>query len=35
MALLKKIFGDYSKKELKRNSALKQKVLALDEEYAL
>ena len=34
MSLLKKIFGDYSTKELKRIMPLRDKVLALDEEYS-
>ena len=34
MSLLKKIFGDYSSKELKRIRPLKEKVLALEEEYS-
>ena len=34
MSLLKTLFGDYSKKELKRIMPLQQKVLALEEEYA-
>ena len=33
MSLLKALFGDYSKKELKRIMPLKDKVLALEEEY--
>ncbi len=33
MSLLTKIFGDYSTKELKRIQPLKEKVLALEEEY--
>ncbi|MBR5411020.1 MAG: preprotein translocase subunit SecA [Clostridia bacterium] len=33
MGLLKKIFGDYSAKELKRNMAKVEKVLSLEEEY--
>ncbi len=33
MGLLKKLFGDYSQKELKRIEPLKQKVLSLEEEY--
>ncbi len=32
MSLLKKLFGDYSKKEIKRNEPLVKKVLALDDE---
>ena len=31
MSLLKKLFGDYSKKEIKRNEPIVKKVLALDE----
>lgn len=34
MGLLKMIFGDYSKKEVKRVTPLKNKVLALEEEYS-
>ncbi len=34
MSLFKKIFGDYSSREVKRILPLKKKVLALDEEYA-
>ena len=34
MSLLKTLFGDYSKKELKRIMPLQQKVLALEEEYS-
>ena len=34
MNLLKKIFGDYSAKEIKRIMPLQKKVLALDEEYS-
>ncbi len=34
MGLLKKIFGDYSSRELKRIIPIKDKVLALDEEYS-
>ena len=34
MSLLTKIFGDYSKKELKRNRKLVDAVLALEEEYS-
>ena len=34
MSFLSKIFGDYSTKELKRIQPLKDKVLALDEEYS-
>ena len=34
MGLLKKIFGDYSTKEIKRIQPLVKKVLALEEEYA-
>ena len=34
MSLLTKIFGDYSKKELKRNAHLADKVFALENEYA-
>ena len=34
MSLFKKLFGDYSKKEIKRITPLKDKVLALEEEYA-
>ena len=34
MSLLTKIFGDYSKKELKRNQKLVDAVLALEESYA-
>ena len=34
MSLLTKIFGDYSKKELKRNTKLVEAVLALEDEYA-
>ncbi|MBQ9505525.1 MAG: preprotein translocase subunit SecA, partial [Clostridia bacterium] len=34
MSLLTKIFGDYSKKELKRNQKLVDAVLALEEPYA-
>ena len=33
MSLLTKIFGDYSKKEIKRIMPLQQKVLSLEEEY--
>ncbi len=33
MGLLKKIFGDYSQKEIKRILPLQQKVLSLEEEY--
>ena len=33
MSLLRALFGDYSKKELKRIAPLQQKVLALEEEY--
>ncbi|MBR3961286.1 MAG: preprotein translocase subunit SecA, partial [Clostridia bacterium] len=33
MGLLKKLFGDYSQKELKRIAPLQQRVLALEEEY--
>ena len=33
MSLIKALFGDYSKKELKRIMPLQQKVLALEEEY--
>ncbi len=32
MSLLKKLFGDYSKKEIKRNEPIVKKVLALDDE---
>ena len=34
MGLVEKIFGNYSKKEVKRVLPLQKKVLALDEEYA-
>ena len=34
MSLLTKIFGDYSKKELKRNQKMVDAVLALEEEYS-
>ncbi|MBQ8576226.1 MAG: preprotein translocase subunit SecA [Clostridia bacterium] len=34
MGLLKKIFGDYSTKEVKRITPIKNKVLALEEEYS-
>ena len=34
MSLLKKLFGDYSTKEIKRINGIKEKVLALDEEYS-
>ena len=34
MSLLKKLFGDYSTKEIKRISGTKDKVLALENEYA-
>ena len=34
MSLLTKIFGDYSTKEIKKISSLKDKVLALDDEYS-
>ena len=34
MGLLKKIFGDYSAKEVKRVIPIKNKVLALEEEYS-
>ena len=34
MGLVKLLFGDYSKKEVKRVTPLKNKVLALEEEYA-
>ena len=34
MGLLKKIFGDYSAKEVKRVRPIQQKVLALEEEYS-
>ncbi len=34
MSLLKRLFGDYSTKEIKRINGLKDKVLALDTEYA-
>lgn len=34
MSLFKKIFGDYSSREVKRILPLQKKVLALDEEYA-
>ncbi len=34
MGLLKKIFGDYSSREIKRITSLKDKVLALEEEYS-
>ena len=34
MSLLKKIFGDYSAKEVKRVIPIKNKVLALEEEYS-
>ncbi len=34
MGLLKKIFGDYSSREIKRITPIKDKVLALDEEYS-
>ncbi|MBQ2774952.1 MAG: preprotein translocase subunit SecA [Clostridia bacterium] len=34
MGLLKKLFGDYSTKEIKRINPIKDKVLALEEEYS-
>ncbi len=34
MSLLKKLFGDYSSKEIKRITPLKDKVLSLEKEYA-
>ena len=34
MGLFKKLFGDYSSKEIKRIGGLKDKVLALEEEYS-
>jgi len=34
MSFFKKLFGDYSTKEIKRISGLKDKVLALEEEYS-
>ena len=34
MSLIKKLFGDYSTKEIKRNQPTVNKVLALEEEYA-
>ncbi len=34
MSLLKKLFGDYSTKEIKRIKGLKDKVIALEEEYS-
>ncbi len=34
MSFFKKLFGDYSRKEIKRITPLKDKVLALEEEYA-
>ena len=34
MGLLKKIFGDYSSREIKRITPIKDKVLALEEEYS-
>ncbi len=34
MSLLKKLFGDYSKKEIKRNEPIVKKVLALEEEMS-
>ena len=34
MGLLKKIFGDYSAKEVKRVTPIKNKVLSLEEEYS-
>ncbi|MBR6334875.1 MAG: hypothetical protein IKR90_01860, partial [Clostridia bacterium] len=34
MSLMKKIFGDYSSKEVKRIRPICDKVLALDEEYS-
>src|SRR5574344_1911057 len=34
MGLIKKIFGDYSSKEVKRINPLKNRVLALEEEYS-
>ena len=34
MGFLKKIFGDYSSREIKRITPIKDKVLALDEEYS-
>ena len=34
MSLLKRLFGDYSTKEIKRINGIKDKVLALDAEYA-
>ena len=33
MSFFKKLFGDYSTKEIKRITGLKDKVLALEEEY--
>ena len=34
MSFLKKLFGDYSTKEIKRINGIKEKILALDTEYA-
>ena len=34
MSIFKKIFGDYSTKELKRITPLKDKVLKLEDEYS-
>ena len=34
MSLLKKLFGDYSSKEIKRISKIKDSVLALDEQFS-
>jgi preprotein translocase subunit SecA len=34
MGLLKKVFGDYSVKEVKRVTPIKNKVLALEDEYS-
>ena len=34
MGFLKKIFGDYSSREIKRITPIKDKVLALEEEYS-
>ena len=34
MSLFKKLFGDYSTKEIKRINGIKEKVLALDGEYS-
>ena len=33
MGILEKLFGNYSKKEIKRITPLKEKVLALEEDY--